>query len=99
MARNEDVALPAGAWTQLTNADCTGDISVMLSTGYPVSLQATVGAVTPTDETGPLHLLSEGDGWSEATIVEKFPGVAGANRLYAKPMGSRDSAVGVSHGT
>lgn len=97
MANNTRVACPAGAWTQITNGDAAADISIMLASVQPVSLQATVGAVTPTDDSGPLELLSYGDGWSEATIAEKFPGVAGALRVWAKPRGYLASLVGVSH--
>lgn len=98
MAINTRVSCPHGVWTQLTNADSTTDVSVMLAgdPAVPVSLQATVGATPPTDAVGPFELLRRGDGWSEGTIVSKFPGVAGANRLWAKPAGLDGMAAIVS---
>ena len=97
MARNDRVVCSAGTWTQLTNADATGDISVVLLSNAPVTLQATATATAPTDEAGPVELLSRGDGWSEATIAEKFPGVTGAVRLWAKQIGGVSAIVGISH--
>lgn len=101
MAQNTRKACPAGVWTQLTNADVSTDVTVMLASDVPVSLQATTDATAPTDDIGPLELLQYGDGWSEATIAEKFPGVA-AVRLWAKPkaenpVAARDSVVSISH--
>jgi len=76
----------------------------MLANNQPVMLQATADATPPTADTlGPLELLAYGDGWSEATIEEKFPGVAGADRLWARTsnadigLGSKDAIVGISH--
>jgi len=105
-AKNARVACPAGTWTKLNVTDVATDISIMLANDVPVSLQATAtGAATPTDTVGPLELLSYGDGWSEATILEKFPGVAAAVGIYAKPredhtagLGARDAVVSISHG-
>jgi len=107
MAKNARVACPVGTWTKLNAADVATDISLMLANNVPVSLQATAtGGATPTDTVGPLELLSYGDGWSEATILEKFPGVAAAVNLYAKPrenqdegLGARDAVVSISHAT
>ena len=105
MAKNARVSCPAGVWTKLNAADVATDISIMLANWVPVSLQATAtGGATPTDARGPLELMSKGDGWSEATILEKFPGVAVAVNIYAKPveadtgLGALDAVVGISHG-
>lgn len=104
-AKNARVACPVGVWTKLNDSDTATDISLMLANNVGVSLQATItAAATPTDATGPLELLSYGDGWSEATIAEKFPGVANAVGIYAKPRenqsgghGSQDAVVSISH--
>ena len=106
MAKNARVTCPQGVWTKLNAADVATDISIMLANRVQVSLQVTAtGGDTPTDVVGPLELLSYGDGWSEATIVEKFPGVANAVNIYAKPrnnqdagLGARDAVVSISHG-
>ena len=104
MARNARVLCPVGEWTKVTAGDVATDISIMLANWNQCSLQATVDDTTPTDVKGPLELLSKGDGWSEATIAEKFPGVAGALNIWAKPneadigLGSLDTVIGISHG-
>lgn len=95
-AKNTRVSCPVGVWTQITDS-VTTDISVALLSNVPVSLQATSSSTAPTDDAGPLELLRQGDGWSEATILEKFPGVATASYLWAKPLGNAPSAVGTSH--
>ena len=105
MAKNARVACPVGVWTKLNAADVSTDISIMLANDVPVSLQVTAtGGAAPTDVVGPLELLSYGDGWSEATIEEKFPGVASAVNIYAKPrenqtagLGAFDAVVSISH--
>lgn len=106
MARNARINVPAGtAWTALTAAIVATDISIMLAGRTPVMLQATSGTTPPTAGTlGPLELLSYGDGWSEATIAEKFPGVAAADYLWARRsdadtgLAAADAIVGISHG-
>lgn len=105
MAQNTRITVAAGGtWVQLTNGDVAADMSVMLANSQPVMLQATANDTPPTAGTlGPLELLSHGDGWSEATIAEKFPGVASAVRLWARTMdanigrGSENAYVGISH--
>lgn len=98
MAQNTRVSCPAGVWTKLTNALVETDLSLMLASVATVSLQATAGTTAPTIDAGPLELLSYGDGWSEATIFAKFPGVAAADTLWAKPRSGRPALVGISHG-
>lgn len=98
MAQNTRVQCPKGVWTKLTNALVTGDVSVMLASSAGVSLQATAGAGTaPTINAGPLELLTYGDGWSGGSIESKFPGVAAADTLWARPRSRRDSTIGISH--
>lgn len=90
MARNAVVTCPAGTWTQLTNADASGDVTVILkSWNTPALLQATTTSSAPTATDG-APLLAYGDGWSESTIAEKFPepeNTSGtAVRLWARPL-------------
>lgn len=93
MARNANVTCPTGQWTQLTDTDVTGDVTVALISGGPVLLNVTTGATEPSSAEG-APLIFYGDGWSEATIAEKFPGVASGDRLWARPDRS-DSASAV----
>jgi hypothetical protein len=78
-------------WTQLTDGDIATDISLALLNDAKVFLQATTDGTAPTTADG-LPLLRFGDGWSEATIAEKFPGVASATRVWAY---SPNSAVDI----
>lgn len=97
-AKDEAVACAAGAWTHLTDAaGATGNVSVALVSGGPVWLKATTSATAPSGTEGTLTLLEPGDGWSEATIAAKFPGVASADHLYARPVGAQAAVVGISH--
>ncbi len=106
MAQNTRITVAAGdTWVRLTATDTDGDLSIMLASTTPVMLQATAGSTPPTAGTlGPLALLSYGDGWSEATILEKFPGVAAADNLWARRLdaniglGASDAIIGISHG-
>jgi len=99
MAQDTVITCTAGAWTQLTDADVAADISLSVTSMRGVLLRATTDATTPTATDG-FPLPGYGDGWSEATIVEKFPGVAGAVRLWAYPIGTgtKSALVRVSHG-
>lgn len=107
MAQNTRKIVAAGtAWVRLTDADTTGDISIMLASDTPVMLQATPDDTPPGAGTlGPLALLSYGDGWSQATIEAKFPGISGADNLWARRLdaniglGSKDAIIGISHAT
>ncbi len=104
-ARNARVNVPAGgAWVALTDSIVATDISIMLANARPIMIQATSGTTPPTSGTlGPLELLNYGDGWSEATILEKFPGVDAADYLWARVsdadtgLGGKDAIVGISH--
>jgi len=81
-ARDAKVAVARATWTQLTDGDIATDISLALLNNATVFLQATTDGTAPTTKDG-LPLLSYGDGWSEATIAQKFPGVASATRVWA----------------
>ena len=97
MAQDIVVTCPAGVWTQLTDADAAGEISIaVIQRG--VFVLATANATPPTaDEGFPLPYFA--NGWSQATIQEKFAGVTAAVRLWAKPIDSSRGAarVRISH--
>ena len=99
MAQNTFVTLPKGVWTAITNADVAADISIALIDGRcAIQATATGGSAPAASSDDGLPLLSHGDGWSEATIAEKFPGVATAVLLFGKPLDNEDARVYVSHG-
>ena len=98
MVQNAFITCPSGIWTKLNNADLAGDLSIALIDGAVV-LQASAAATLPdADANEGLPLLSHGDGWSEATILEKFPGVTGADNLFAKPLHGTSARVYITHG-
>lgn len=97
MAQNQSIVCPQAEWTKLTNALVTTDISIALLSGS-AEIQATFGTDPPTTNEG-MPLIRHGDGWSEATIGAKFPGVASADTLWARPIHTPSSArIFISHG-
>lgn len=92
MARNTDIAVVPGSWTQVTDADAAA-ITLQVR-GAPVLVKATVGAVAPTTDEG-AFLLEDGEGLS-GYLADYWRGVTGANRVYAKAQNFA-SAVIVSH--
>lgn len=97
-ARDEAVECAAGEWTLLTDAaGAAGDVSVGLVAGGPVWLKSTATSASPAGVEGSLTLVRPGDGWSQATIAEMLPGVAGATFLHARPVGGLAAVVGISH--
>lgn len=94
MARNDNVACAALAWTQLTNGNATAVRVHNLGT-QAIALKATVGATPPTDTTGAIGLQPGETTAADLTLEDLFPGVSGANRLYAYAYVA--STVSVSH--
>lgn len=82
MAQNTTVSLAAGAWTQLTDGNVTAMRICNLGT-EGIWLQATVGAVAPTNTSGALPLLPGQVMAADLTLAQLWPGVSGANRIYA----------------
>lgn len=97
-AKDAAVACPAGEWTLLTdNAGTSGNVSIALVSGGPVWLKASTTTTAPSGADGTLSLIKPGEGWSEATIAAKFPGVASATHIFARPVGAAAAVVGISH--
>lgn len=82
MPRNTDVAVPASTWTPLTNADVTA-LRAQNRSGFGVLLQATNGAIPPSDLTGTIELRGGETLAADLTLAQLWPGVSGANRVYA----------------
>jgi hypothetical protein len=94
MARNEDIALQAGVWTQLTNANAAS-VRISLRTGQAVELQATNGTTPPATASGSVPLTPFGTLAADLTLADLWPGVSGANRLWA--LSPVYQTVSVSH--
>jgi len=93
MAQNTTINIAAATWTQLTDANVTS-ITFQNISGHYVLVKGTVGAVAPTDLSGAVR-YNPGQGERNVALTDLFPGVSGANRVYAW---SQDGAqVVVSH--
>lgn len=94
MAFHDNVALVKGVWRQVTNGNVTA-LRVQNRGGYPVFLQATIGEVEPADLRGALELRPGDTLAADLTLAQLWPGVAGANRIYA--WCASNSEVSASH--
>ena len=94
MARNDNVTIPATTWTQLTNANATA-IRVQSVSGTEIMLQATNGTTAPTTLLGVIVLPGGDVLAADLPIAQLWPGVTGANRVWA--FSSPASVVSVSH--
>ena len=80
MPQNTTISIPANTWTQISDANVTVMRVCSLGT-EPISLQATVGATPPSNLLGVVPIIPR-----EVRVVDLaqlWPGVAGANRVYA----------------
>lgn len=81
-ARNDNVTLAANAWTQITDGDVTAIRVQNIGTGA-VWVKARVGAGALASLGGaicldPLMMIG-----ADMPLADLFPGVSGANRVYA----------------
>ncbi len=81
MAQNTTVSLPAATWTQLTDANASSITFQNVGSNY-IIIKATVGAVAPTTNAGAIR-YNPGQGERNVLLSDLFPGVTGANRVYA----------------
>lgn len=70
------------SWTQLTTADTTA-LTFQNKGMSNIFVKATVGATPPTNLDGAIIYGAERGETSNITLANLFPGVSGANRLYA----------------
>lgn len=81
MVRNKTVGLVADEWTELT-ADNVAEITFQNVGGSRMLIKGTAGAVAPTDLDGALA-YAVGQGERNVALADLFPGVVGANRVFA----------------
>ena len=94
MAQSTIVPLPKGTWVLVTNSDITS-LTFQNRGGGLLLVKATVGAVAPTDLSGALAYPTQ-RGELNIPLLDLFPGVAGANRVYAYS-GNLTGQIAVSH--
>jgi hypothetical protein len=89
MAQNQvPVTCPAGVWTQLTNSDVTeATFQVQTSDVY---IRFTTDTTTPTEARGLLYPQGEGE---LQKLMTDLTSLAGADRIWAKPVGGRRAIV------
>lgn len=94
-AKNTLVAV-SSAWTQLTDSDVTG--LTFQNQGPNVMINVTVGGGSPpAANNGVVYPTTMGE-ISSVTLAQDFPGVSGANRVWARVVeGGANSSVFVSH--
>lgn len=81
-ARNDNVTLAAGAWTQLTDGDVSAIRVQNVGTGA-IWIKARVGAGALTTLGGAICLDALMTIGADMSLSDLFPGVSGANRVYA----------------
>jgi hypothetical protein len=69
-------------WTELTDATVTA-ITFQVVSSMPIFVTATANATPPASTEGGLT-YSGGQGESNRALADLFPGVAGANRVWAR---------------
>jgi len=95
-AKNTNVSLPMGDWTEITDSDVSA--ATVDNVGLAeVIIMATVGAVAPIEgDNDGIRLASKMGIKSSDTLADLYPGVSGATRIYALCR-SGDGEVFISH--
>ena len=91
MPQNTTVTVPAATWTQLSNADITSITFQNVGTNYML-VKSTTTAVAPTDTDGSLR-YTPGQGEKNIFVVDLFPGISGADRLWSYSPDGTTAAV------
>lgn len=94
MPQNNTVQVPKGAWTQLSNVDVSA-VAIQNQSGYAIKLQATNGTTAPSSLLGAIDLQPNGIFTAQYLLSDIWPGVSGANRVWA--WSDIAAAVRVSH--
>lgn len=81
MAQNTTINTTANAWVQLTDANVPAITFQNVGSNH-ILIKATVGAVTPTSTAGSIR-YNPGQGERNTLLSDLFPGLSGANRVYA----------------
>lgn len=81
MAQNTTIPVIKDDWVMLTNGDVT-EVTFQNIGGSFVLLKATSGTTKPTS-TGGAFRYNPGQGERKGVLADIFPGVSGANRVWA----------------
>lgn len=92
MARNENVSLTAGTWTEITNADVTS-ITFQCLTSGTTRILGTTGSAPSGEQIGIQY--QRGFGERNVLLSDLFPGIS-AKRVFA--LSAAGGEIFVSHG-
>ena len=81
MAQNTTITVPAGAWTQLTDADITSITFQNIGSNH-IMVKATTDGTALTNYAGAIR-YNPGQGERNVALSDLFPGLAGRDRLWA----------------
>lgn len=81
MAQNTTISIAAKDWTQLTNAD-VASITFQNIGGYYIFVKATTDATKPADFASAIR-YNPGQGERNVSLNDLFPGLSGADRVWA----------------
>lgn len=93
MAQNTNYNIAAGTWVLLTDADVTA-ITFQNVSDFYVYIKATTDTTAPTSLDGAVK-YSPGQGERAVAMADLFPGISGADRLWA--YARENASVMVSH--
>jgi hypothetical protein len=91
MAQNTTINVPAGTWVQLSNADIDAITFQNVGSSY-VLVKGATEAAAPNNTDGALR-YDQRQGEKNAFLVDLFPGIEGADRLYAFSPGGTEMVV------
>ena len=95
MAANTTVSFTvADGWTEITVGDVT-NITFQVTAGGTVLIQATTGSAPSSDAASLTYKTGQGE--ANRALSDLFPGVASADRVFAKAVGTDRASVFVSH--
>jgi hypothetical protein len=92
MAQNTDKVIPAGVWTELTDANVSS-ITFQNKSGDYILVKGTTNTTAPTDDDGAIR-YNAGQGERNSRLTDLFPGIS-AVRVFAYAI--RGATVMVSH--
>ena len=93
MAKSANVAVPAQTWTQLTSGNVSSITFQNIGKEHDMFVLGTVGEVAPTGAPDGAVQYNTGQGELNAAMTDLFPGVSGANRVYAWSEHGTEAAV------
>lgn len=81
MPQNTTISIPAATWTLLTDADVTS-ITFQNASSNHIVIKATTDTTAPTSTAGGFR-YNHGQGERNIAMADLFPGLSGADRLWA----------------